>query len=70
MDAHTHTRKEKRHSDVAAISKVIEFVTFALITSVFDKTFLHDTAACVWIHLCVRDHACACAVKPGFCVFL
>ena len=45
---HTHT-EERRRSDVAAISKVIEFVTFVPITSVFDKTVLQ----CVYLCVCV-----------------
>lgn len=43
-----------RHGEVVAISKVIEFVTFGPITSVCDKTLLHDTAACVCVRVFVR----------------
>lgn len=58
MDKHTHTHARAgwshislRHGDVEAIPKVIEFLTFVTTTSVFDKTLLHYSAACVW--LCV-----------------
>lgn len=36
-----------RHGDVETIPKVIEFLTFVTTTSVFDKTLLHYSAACV-----------------------
>lgn len=50
MDAHGH-------GEVVAISKVIEFVTFGPITSVFDKTLLHDTAACACVRVCAPHKA-------------
>lgn len=50
INTHTHTHMRDgvlRHGDVEAIAKVIEFLTFVTTTSVFDKTLLHYSAACV-----------------------
>lgn len=50
-----------RHGDVEAIAKVIEFLTFVTTTSVFDKTLLHYSAACVG--------GCFSFFSPPLCVF-